>query len=372
MGRILHMIRKEFRQVFRDPPMVAIIFLVPVVQLLVLSFAITTEVKHIRLLLADMDQSRESREVVRAFGHTDRFDVAGYTTDLAEIRAKMQGWQAQMALVVPAGFGRDMRRGLMPGLQVVVDGVDGNTAGVALGYARGILTDVGRRFVQDRPGGAAAFGGLVTMTDRMWYNPDLSSKQYMVPGIVVVLLTILPMMLSAISLVREAEIGTLEQLLVTPLKKHQLLLGKLAPFLMLSYVELALVMGVAVTVFQITMVGSYALLAFLSLLYLLTALGLGIFISTITRSQQQAMFVAWFFMVFMILMSGFFIPIENMPPALQKLTYLNPMRYFMAIIRDIFQKGSSFVFLLRDTIPMTAFGVLIFGLGVLKFRKRVT
>ncbi|MCJ7813736.1 ABC transporter permease, partial [bacterium] len=212
---------------------------------------------------------------------------------------------------------------------------------------------------------------LVQMTERMLYNPTLSSQQYFVPGIVVVLLTILPMMLSAMSLVKEKEIGTLEQLMVTPLKKYQLLIGKLIPFLILSFIELIIVMATGIIIFQIAMNGSYLLLASLALLYLMTTLGLGIFISTITHSQQQSMFVAWFTMVFMILMSGFFIPIENMPSLLQKLTYLNPMRYFMTIVRDIFQKGSSFLFLHKDAIPMTLFGLMIFTLSVLKFQKRI-
>ena len=372
MWRIITMIRKEFRQIFRDPPMIGIIFVIPIVQMVVLAHAITTDVKHIKLIVVDLDRSATSREVVRAFSHTDRFDLVHRTSDLWEIREKMQGWQAQMALVIPPDFHRDLRRNLVPPLQIVVDGVDGNTAGVALGYARGILTEFGIDLAQTRRDRSRPFPlHLVTMEERTWYNPDLSSRQFMVPGIVVMLLTILPMMLSGISLAKEKEIGTLEQLLVTPLKKYQLLMGKLIPFLILSYVELALVMAVAVAVFRITMAGSYLLLAFLAFFYLFTTLGLGIFASTIANSQQQAMFLAWFFMVFMILMSGFFIPIENMPGALQKLTYLNPMRYFIAIIRDIFQKGSTLRFLLKDALPMAAFGLLIFSFSALKFQKRV-
>lgn len=372
MQRIAAMIRKEFRQVFRDPHMVAIVFLAPVVQLVILAFAITTEVKHIKLWVADLDRSAISREIVRTFLHTDRFDLVGYTTDLRHVREKMQNWQAQMALVIPPNFGREVQRNLKPQLQIVVDGVDGNTAGVALGYARGILTEFSTEYIKKFPGRLQQIRlHLVDMEERMWYNPDLSSQQFMVPAIVVVLLTILPMMLSGMSLVKEKEIGTLEQLLVTPLRKHQLLIGKLIPFLILSYVELTIVMTAAVVAFKIAMNGSYLLLASLALLYLFTTLGLGIFISTIAHSQQQAMFVAWFFMVFMIMMSGFFIPIENMPPVLQKLTYLNPMRYFMQIVRDIFRKGSSLPFLWTDVIPMTAFGLLIFSLSVVKFQKRI-
>ncbi len=379
MRRIKSVIRKEFRQVFRDRPMLFLIFGVPVVQLVLLSFAITTEVKHVKLLVADLDESAVSREIVRAFARSDRFDVVGFTRDLGRIREDMQGWRAQMGLVIPHGFSVDLRRDLKPQLEIVLDGVDGNSAGVAQGYARGILADIGMGYGTSLVGaGVSPLSAarpvrlhFVTMEERMWYNLDLSSQQFMIPAIVVVLLTILPMMLSAMGLVKEKEIGTLEQLMVTPLRKHELLIGKIVPFLCLTYIELTIVMTVAVTLFRIPMNGSYVLLALLASVYLFSTLGLGIFISTVTRSQQQAMFVAWFFMVFMIIMGGVFIPIENMPAGLQKLTYLDPMRYFVSIVRDIFQKGSSLGFLLKDVIPMAAFGLLIFSASVARFQKRV-
>jgi len=372
MRRIMTMIRKEFRQIFRDRPMIVIIFIVPVVQLLIMSFAFTSEVKHVKLLVADLDNTPMSLDLIHSIHHTDQFDLIGTTTDIHQIDEKMKRWQVQMALIIPPHFSRDFKRHLEPQCQLIVDGVDGNTAGIAMGYAIGIISHYQERLKTElhNPFLFNEFH-LVQMTERMLYNPTLSSQQYFVPGIVVVLLTILPMMLSAMSLVKEKEIGTLEQLMVTPLKKYQLLIGKLIPFLILSFIELIIVMATGIIIFQIAMNGSYLLLASLALLYLMTTLGLGIFISTITHSQQQSMFVAWFTMVFMILMSGFFIPIENMPSLLQKLTYLNPMRYFMTIVRDIFQKGSSFLFLHKDAIPMTLFGLIIFTLSVLKFQKRI-
>ncbi len=371
MKRIFYMMRKEFQQIFRDPPMIAIIFVVPVVQLLVLAFAITTDVTHVKLLVADLDNSTVSREIVRGFSTTDRFDIVGQSSNLMEIEKDMRGWKVQIALVIPENFSRDLQRNLHPQIEVVMDGVDGNTAGVAVGYAQGILSDFGLNYMSNpvrlrtikRP-------HLAVMQERMWYNPNLISRDYMVPGIVVVLLTILPMMLSAMSLVKEKEIGTLEQLLVTPLRKSQLLMGKIIPFLILSYVELTIVTLVAVFVFKIDMNGSYTLLALLALIFLFTTIGLGIFTSTITQSQQQAMFVAWFIMVFMLIMSGFFIPIENMPVVLQDITYLNPMRYFMTIVRDIFQKGSGISFLWKESAPLAMLGVIIFSFSVLKFHKR--
>ncbi len=371
MQAIRFLVRKEFRQIRRDPPMLGIIFVVPLIQLFIFANVFTTETKHVKLLVADLDRSRASRELARAFSNTDRFDLVGTTTDLNQIREEMRAWRAQAALVIPPEFHRKLLRGEIPPLQLVVDGVDGNSAGVALGYAEGILTHFLTTFVPEELDSPTAPPPAIQLRERMLYNPNLSSQQYMVPGLVVALLTILPMMLSAMSFVREREMGTLEQLLVTPIRKHELLLGKLIPFLILTYIELAVVTTAAVLAFHIRVEGSLLLLAALGLLYLFTTLGLGIFVSTVTESQQQAMFVAYFLMVFMLLMSGFFIPIPNMPEALRKLTYLDPMRYFMSIVRDIFQKGSTLRYLLQDVIPMTAFGVAILTFSTLKFRKQI-
>lgn len=359
MKKIGYMIRKEFRQIFRDPPMIAIIFFVPIVQLLVFSFAVTTEVKHVELVVVDLDDSAVSREIRRDFASTDWFRTRLVTRDLSEIEEYMRGWDAQLGIVFPAGFGGEVERGLTPQIGIVIDGVDGNAASVAMGYATGILS----RASQEPP---------LVLEERMLYNPDLDSKNHMVPAIIVVLLTIIPMMLSAMSLVKEKEIGTLEQLLVTPLTKRQLLMGKLTPFLILSYAELAIVTIVAVLVFRIEMNGSYLDLAFAALLYLGTTIGLGIFISTFSGTQQQAMFFAWFIMMFMILLGGFMIPVANMPLAVQRITYLDPMRYFIFVVRDIFQKGSGLSILWRDVAALAAYGVLIFSFGVFKFRKRVS
>jgi ABC-2 type transport system permease protein len=366
------MIVKEFKQIFRTREMIAIIFGIPLIQLLVLGYTITTEVKNISLLIADRDDSYTSREIIRSFGNTDRFEIIGFETDPRLLEESLQKWDAQMILIIPQDFGSQISRREQPELQVILDGLDGNSAGIALGYAQGILMDYAQKHFSN-PNQSIVLRQLniLQINDRMWYNADLDNAQYMIPGLVVVLLTVISMMLSAISLVREKEIGTLEQLMVTPLRRYQLLFGKIIPFLILTFVEMVFVLIFAQFVFDITIVGSYLLLGGLAFLFLFTTLGLGVFVSAITHTQQQAMFISWFLMVFMILMSGFFIPIENMPPLLQKITYLNPMRYFMYIIRDIVQKGSTLQYLLQDVVPMTIYGILIFFLGVLNFHKRL-
>lgn len=318
MQPILYMLRKEFKQIFRTREMLAIIFVMPVIQMAVLGFAITNEVKHIKLIISDHDNSRISREIADQFSNTDRFNIVGRETDGQVIESQIHGWNAQMALIIPLDFQRDLQRNQQPDLQIIVDGLDGNTAGVAIGYAQGILTEYAAKYLQNPRQQAALMASLsassgdgeslqnqlsaaqrnrphtVSMQQRMWYNLNLDSAQYMVPGIVALLLTIISMMLSSISLVREREIGTLEQLMVTPLKRYQLLLGKLLPFLILAFIEFFVVLQAAQIIFSIHMQGSYVLLGWMTLLYLFTTLGLGVFVSTVTGSQQQAFFVSWF------------------------------------------------------------------------------
>jgi ABC-2 type transport system permease protein len=372
MQPVLSLLKKEFKQIFRTREMIGIIFGVPLVQMVILGYTITNEVKNISLLIADRDRSVISEDMIRAFEHTDRFRIIGHETGQYNIEQAVQNWQAQLVIVIPVHFGRDFERNSRPELQLLVDGLDGNSAGIAAGYAQGILYQWAETYMKSlavTP--RMSETNQVIMLDRVWYNLNLNNAQYMIPGIVVVLITVISMMLAGVNLVREKELGTLEQLMVTPLKRYQLILGKIIPFLILTFFEMAVVMTAAQVIFAVHIQGSYLLLALLAFLFLFTTLGLGIFVSTITSTQQQAMFVAWFFMVFMLMMGGFFVPIDNMPPLLQKITYLNPMRYFLSILRDIFQKGSGLRYLLIDVIPMTIYGLLIFGISVVKFHKRI-
>ncbi|MFQ5651654.1 MAG: ABC transporter permease [bacterium] len=382
MQQIFYLIQKEFRQIFRDPAMVFIMFFAPLVQMVVLGFAITVDVKNVRTIIADYDNSAVSREIARTFENNPYFSVVGYTKGTTAIRKEIDDWRAQVALVIPHHFGRKLERGLRPGIQLIVDGVDGNTAGIALGYAQGILNELARTspynyglqrgFAHPNAGSLMPRVSVVEPRTRMWYNLDLESKNYMVPGLIAVLLTMLSMFLSSMGLVREKEMGTLEQLMVTPIKTWQLILGKVLPFLILAFCELGLMLTIAFAVFQLKVAGSLLLLFSLAALYLLSTLGLGIFISTLAQTQQQAMFISWFFMIFLIFMSGFLFPIANMPPLVQSLTYLDPMRYFVIILREIFLKGSSARFLAHEILSLAAFGAVILGMSSLRFQKRVS
>ncbi len=365
MRPILTLVRKEFRQIFRTREMIAMLFIMPLIQTLILGFAVTNEVKHLRVLVADLDDTRSSRAMVRGFTTTDRFDVTGYTTDVNDITTAIREWKAQVGLVVPRGFQADLQRGLQPQVGLLVDAIDGNTAGVATGYAQSIVSGFAATVL---PVGAAS---PYAVEERMWYNPGMDTASFMIPGLVAIVVTMVSMMMSSMALVKEKEIGTLEQLLVTPITRWQLLVGKLAPFLALTFVEMAFTLTAGSLVFGLHMAGSYWLLGALALVYLFTTLGLGIMVSTHTQTQQQAMFFSWFFMVFMILLSGLFIPIENMPSAIRAVTCLNPMRYFVAIMRDIVVKGATLGQLWRLVLPMAGFGAGIFLLAAATFHKRV-
>ncbi|HEX9652735.1 MAG TPA: ABC transporter permease [bacterium] len=374
MQQILYLIQKEFRQIFRDKPMLFITFFAPLVQMTILGFAITVDIKNVQTLIADYDRTPLSREICRKFENNPYFSVKGYIEGQTNLRQEIDDWQAQLAVIIPRGFSKEAQRRQHPEIQIIVDGLDGNSAGIAMGYAQGILAEYAADVVTNDPSYAATQRNstVVDPQIRMWYNLDLESKNFMVPGLIALLLTVVTLFLSSMGLVREKEIGTLEQLMVTPIKTYQLILGKVLPFFILGFFALTLMIIVAFIVFQLAVAGSLILLFGLAALYLLSSLGLGIFISTLAQTQQQAMFISWFFMIFLIFMSGFLFPIENMPPLVQKLTYLNPLRYFVIISREIFLKGSSAKYLINEIICLAGFGVLILGLSSLKFKKRVS
>ncbi len=373
---IVSFLRKEFLQILRSREMLVMIFVFPIVELLFLGFAVSNEVRHVRLAFLDYDRSAESRELVSAFSSTDRFDIVP-----AEISDTpytiLQSWRAQAVVVIPAHFGRDLNRLDGPALQIVLDGVDGNTTTISSAYCSGIIQSFIRKELKSRDPrllamltGQTLTGG-VDLRHRMWFNPDLRSSLFIIPGIVAVLVTITSMLLSAMSLVREKEIGTLEQLMVTPVSKIELLIGKLVPFWLISFVQMAISLVFAFLIFGVRPTGNIPALFLFSNVYLFTTLGLGIFISTWSSSQQQAMFFAWFCMVFMLLLGGMFIPVANMPAAIRAIAAINPMNHFMVVVRELVIKGAGFHELHNEFLILLAFGTVCLGGSVIAFRKRV-
>jgi len=360
---ILALMKKELFQVVRDRNMMRMIFAIPIIQLLVLGYAINTDVKNIYTVVYDYDTSVHSREFTRVLSAGNYFITESPSYPLLQVEMGFAENRYNAALVIPDDFSENIVEGRRADVSLIVDGTNANSAAIAVGYAGMIAGQFTRR--------ETGFSAPISMRQQRLYNPEGESVYFMVPGIVAVLLTMITAMLTSMAIVREREVGTLEQLMVTPIKTPALILGKTIPFAILGFIEMSIALAFGIVWFGIPFAGSWTLLYALSFIYLLTTLGVGMFISTVTGTQQQAMFFAWFFMIFAILTSGFFTPISNMPDIVQYLTYLNPLRYFMTIIRGIMMKGSGADILYPQILALLGFGIAIFGLSWLRFSKRV-
>jgi ABC-2 type transport system permease protein len=362
---------KEFLQLRRDRRMVPMIFLAPVVQILAFGYAVNTDVTDVPTLLVDLDRTRASRDLAERFFASGYFRLAGTEDAAAAAEPWMVAGRAQMALVIGRGYGEAIAAGRSPAIQVVADGSDANSAMVGLGYASGIVAQASADLRRDRPGGAAPAGARIALEPRVWYNPDLKSRWFYVPAVLAMVLMSMTLVLSAMGIVREKEIGTLEQVLVTPIRSWQLVAGKLAPFAVIGLIDTFLVTAVALWWFRVPLRGSLGLLVTLTMLFVLNTLGLGLLISTLVRNQQQAMMAATFVvMVPMIYLSGLIFPIENMPPAIRWVTYAIPLRYFAVILRGVFLKGSGLAALWPQAAALLAFGAGFLALAAARFHKR--
>ena len=372
MRVLWRVIVKEFLQLRRDRKMIPAMVVGPLVQLLALGFAANTDVRDIPLLVADRDRSAASRELVADFVRSGYFVPVGAVDDFEEIdRALVEG-RAQVALVLGAGYGEDLAAGRRPTVQVIADGTDSTSAVVGLGYASRIVSSAGaeiaRRRLDRLP--PAVRPGRIVLQPRVWYNPDLKSRWFYVPAITALTLMLLTMVLPSMAVVREKEIGTLEQISVTPLRPWQLIVGKLFPFFLVGILDLLLVVGAAVVVFRVPFRGSILDLVVLTVPFLGTMLGLGLLASTLVRTQQQAMMTAVFLMMVpMIYLSGMIFPIENMPASIQAVTWAIPLRYYSIIIRGVFLKGLGVPALATEGMVLVAFAAAAIALASLRFRK---
>ncbi|MEA1910598.1 MAG: ABC transporter permease [Spirochaetota bacterium] len=373
MRRIIAMIRKEVQQIKSDKFMLRFLILAPLFQLILLGYTLTMETEHVKTLICDLDRTSISRQFVDRISNNDRFDILGSVDSYAEIETEIRKWNAVIGIYIPPGFSRDLGKTGRGNILAVLDSVNGNQALTAFGYLKQIAVESALELapvhVREE---YLSRGGNIRINTHYWYNPELKDRDYMIPGIVVLIVTIISLMLGSMSIVKEKESGTLEQLMVTPLGKIQLILGKQIPFLIYSFIELIIILKLADFVFNIHLAGSLLSLYFVILIYLFTTLGLGLFVSTISKTQQQALFLTWFFMVFMILLSGFFIPIENMPWALKLITFINPLRYMMTTVREIYLKATPLLFLMDQIIPLTLLALGIFTASVVKFQKKLS
>lgn len=355
--------KKEFHQIGRDRIMLRLIFLMPLIQLLLLGYTASTDVKLIYTVFYDLDKSELSREYVRSFSVGDYFVPRATDIPITEAERGFKENRYNAVMIIPDDFSKNIRQKKPVQIGFMVDGTNANSASIALGYAN-IITHQFNQKISD-------FVSPVLLQAKILYNPEQKSVYFMVPGIVATLLTMVTVMLTCMAIVREREIGTLEQLMVTPITTPALLLGKIVPFALIGFLEMSLALAFGVIWFKIPFVGSWFLLYALSFVYLFATLGVGIFISTVTRTQQQAMFFSWFFSIFALLTSGFFTPIANMPQLIQYLTYINPLRYFMKIVRGIIMKGASIDVLYPEVMAMVIFGLVVFSFSWMRFSKRV-
>jgi ABC-2 type transport system permease protein len=375
MQAILHIIRKEFLQLKRDPRLLPIIFIAPVFQLLLLGYAANLDVKNIRMVICDLDKSVMSRELVSEFKQSGYFVPVSTISDPRKIDPYLDYGRASMALVIPENFAERIQAGKSSQLQIIVDGAEAAFASSSLQYASIIISRYSQSIVLqilEKTRGAGFSIPRVNPEIRLWYNPELKSRNFFIPGVLSLLLMVMTMLLTSLAIVKEKEMGTMEQLIVTPIKPYTLIIGKLAPFVIIAIIDTILVLVVAGFWFRVPIKGSILLLFGLTIIFLMTTLGLGLFISTVSKTQQQAMMTAMVFVMQpMIMLSGFVFPIENMPRAIQLLTYLLPLRYFIVIIRGIFLKGVGFYELWDQALVLLLFGIGILSLSVFRFRKKV-
>lgn len=376
MRRIFYVMWKEVIELRQDPRIFGIIFIAPVLQLAILGYAATTDVRNVPIVVVDTDRSSESQNLISRFTGSGIFQIVDVVSDSRDVDRYLESGEAWMALSIPASYGQTVAAGRAATLQIVADGSDANSTNIAMGYATNLIAGYTQEMVEERrrvagvplDGGGAGIEPRV----RIWFNPTLESRYFMLPGIFALLLLVVTSNLSSMAIVREREIGTLEQLNVTPLGRLELIIGKLLPYGIIGLIDVLIVLVVIVFWFEVPLRGSFWLLFGMSLIYLLTTLGLGLFTSTISHTQQQAMMTStFFFLIPMMYLSGFIFPIENMPALIQPITYLIPLRYFVVILRGIFLKGVGLETLWPQALALFAWGVTVLTLAYMRSSKRL-
>lgn len=375
MKPILNFIRKEFLQFSRDPKMFGIILVAPVIQLIFLGYAANLDIEKIKLVVFDQDKTSTSRRLVKDLTSSGYFLIQDYLNDYNSVTEYMDYNKATVAIVIPNDFEKNLNRKETAKLQAIFDASDGNTASIAAGYLQQIILQFAQNTsleMMHRSGNIFVPIGNVTPEIRIWYNPTLKTRNYMVPGIVGLLLSIVTLLLTSLAVVKEKEIGTMEQLIVTPLKPYQIIIGKLVPFILLGFVSIIIVLTAMRIIFDIPVKGNIFFLFLSAFFYILSTLGLGLFVSTISKTQQQAMMIAVFaVMMPMVFLSGFAFPVENMPEIIQYISYVIPLKYFINVIRGVISKGLGFYDLWINALVLLIMGILILVLSSLRFQRRL-
>jgi len=373
LARLKQMLIKEFIQVFRDKRTRAVLFGPPIIQMLIFGYAATFEIHHVATVILDLDHSQESRELISRFTSSPYFDVQRQLTDYRQVGDLIDRGKATVALQINPGFAQKLRKGQTAPLQVIVDATNSNTALIASGYINQIALGFAKDYQQDRMNRIVPQWieriPSVQLEPRPWYNPDLRSRWFFVPGIVGSLTLVLVVNLTAFAVVREREIGTLEQIMVTPIRPAEFILGKTLPFFLIGLLDVSLIAVVGTLWFQVPFRGQILVLFTGAILFLLCMLGVGLLISTVSATQQQALVTSFFFIMPAITFSGFGFPISTMPQWLQYLTYASPLRYFLVVLRGTYLKGVGLAILWPQMLAMAGLGVALLATAVLRFRK---
>jgi len=373
-SRLLSLIRKEFIQIVRDPRTLYIIFAIPVIQIFLLGYTATSDVRNVPLAVFDQDRTPASRALLDAYRAADYFKLEFDVDSEEAIRQLVDAGQARAGMIIPPTYSEDLAAGRTAQVAFVLDGSDPSVASTALAAASLIGQNHSTQIVIEQlaaRGQASAFRPAVDVRTQVWYNPDMVSAYFMIPALIGMILQLLASMLTATAIVRERERGTIEQLIVTPIRSWELIVGKILPYVFIAFFDTIEVLLVGTLWFKVPIVGSLGLLLALSGLFLAGSLGIGLFISTIARTQQEAMMLSWFTLLPTVFLSGFFFPLAAMPWFLQALSYVVPLRYYLIIIRSILLKGVGAESLTIEIIALVIFALVMMGAAALRFRKRL-
>ena len=370
MRTILFILQKEFLQIKRNKTMLPIIFVIPFVQLLVLVHAATFEMKHIRMHIIDRDMSTVSHNIISKFSGSPFYEITNSSFSDKAGEEDLKKNKADILMIIPEHFEMKLKKESSGKIQLVVNAINAASAGLVYAYTSSIIMDYDEKLITEWsniPSNVQT--SAITTTQSYWFNPELNYKNYMVPGILVLLVTIIGMFLTGMNIVREKEIGTIEQINITPIKKYQFIIGKLLPFWIIAQFELAFGLTLGKLIFGIPIVGNLGVIFLFSSIYLMVILGAGLVISTINNTQQQAMFISFFFMIVFVMMSGLFTPVESMPVWAQKINIINPIAYFIDVMRMVLLKGSGLADIKRQLISISIYAVSILTFAVWRYRK---
>ncbi len=370
MKTIFIIIRKEFTQIFRDKTMLPMIFVLPVIQLIILVNAATLEMKHIEMVVVDKDLSSASRELTGKFKGSPFFTILGNTTSMPQAEDMLKNGNANIILQIPQNFEKNLFSDGKVKIQLLINAINATAAGLTNAYSTNIIADFNRNIIAENISHIKmSFPKSVDVEYSYWYNPELNYKIFMLPGILVILVTIIGMFLSSMNIVREKEMGTIEQINVTPIRKYQFIIGKMVPFWIIALFELGFGLIIGWLFYDVRVEGSFLVLFSFTAVYLLAIMGLGLFVSTISTTQQQVVFINYFFLLTFILMSGIFTPVESMPDWADTVNIFNPFAYFMRVIRMVMLKGSGFQDISREFFAISVYAAITLSLSVWRYRK---